>query len=202
MKKLLNVRKYPTYARQLYWNLAVPVWARIAGIELCASVKFYGWPIVAIVPGSRIRLGQSVTICSDSRYTELGVNHPVVLRTLRPDAMLSVGDGTGMSGTTICAAQQVDIGRNCLLGANSIIVDTDFHPIEPCARIDPFDGRAAISAPVFIGDNVFLGANAIVLKGVKIGNNSVVGAGAVVSKDIPANCVAAGNPARVLRSFV
>jgi acetyltransferase-like isoleucine patch superfamily enzyme len=93
----------------------------------------------------------------------------------------------------------IEIGPDCLLGANVTIVDSDFHPLDPARRHDPPVSDAIGVAPVRIGENVFIGTNAIVLKGVTVGANSVVGAGSVVTTDIPANVIAAGNPCRVLR---
>lgn len=101
-----------------------------------------------------------------------------------------------MSGCTICAAQRVTIGDGCLLGADVFIADTDFHPVEPEDRRRRTDGVRM--APVEIGDNVFIGARAMVLKGVRIGDNAVVGAGSVVTTDVPANAIAAGVPAHVV----
>jgi acetyltransferase-like isoleucine patch superfamily enzyme len=107
-----------------------------------------------------------------------------------------VGENVGMSGCTICAAERVSIGNDCLLGADVLIADTDFHPIDPDGRRWRKDGVR--TAPVDIGDNVFIGARTMVLKGVRIGDNAVIGAGSVVTTDVPADAVAAGSPARVI----
>ena len=74
---------------------------------------------------------------------------------------------------------------------------TPTHPVEPGPRRDKWEA----GAPITIGDNVWLGGGAIVLAGVSIGDNTIVGAGAVVTKDLPANVVAVGNPARVVRAL-
>ena len=101
-----------------------------------------------------------------------------------------------MSGCTVCAAQRVTIGDDCLLGVDVLIADTDFHRVAPEGRRWRRDGVR--TAPVEIGDNVFIGARAMVLKGVTIGEGAVVGAGSVVVDDVPAGAVVAGAPARVL----
>ncbi|MCS7070899.1 MAG: hypothetical protein NZM00_05290 [Anaerolinea sp.] len=83
------------------------------------------------------------------------------------------------------------------MGANSIITDTDFHPLTADARrIDPTQGR---TAPVIVEDEVFIGMQAIILKGVRLGRGCVIGAGSVVTQDVPPGMIAAGNPARVIR---
>ncbi|MFJ5262447.1 sugar O-acetyltransferase [Streptomyces sp. NPDC088387] len=88
------------------------------------------------------------------------------------------------------------IGEDCQIGPNVQLL-TPTHPLEPEPRRDKLEG----ARPITIGDNVWLGGGAIVLPGVTIGDNSVIGAGAVVTKDVPANTVAVGNPARPVRTL-
>ncbi|MBB6405425.1 sugar O-acetyltransferase [Arthrobacter sp. AZCC_0090] len=90
----------------------------------------------------------------------------------------------------------ITIGEDCQIGPNVQLL-TPTHPVEPQPRRD----RLEAAQPITIGDNVWLGGGAIVLPGVSIGDNSVIGAGAVVTKDIPANSLAVGNPARVIREI-
>jgi acetyltransferase-like isoleucine patch superfamily enzyme len=93
----------------------------------------------------------------------------------------------------------VEIGAECLLGANVMIVDTDFHPLAAEGRRHNHHPACIGTAEVVLERNVFVGANSIILKGVRIGENSVIGAGSVVARDVPANSIAAGNPCRLLR---
>lgn len=86
------------------------------------------------------------------------------------------------------------IGDDCQIGPNVQLL-TPTHPVEPKPRRDKLEA----ALPITIGDNVWLGGGVIVLPGVTIGDNSVVGAGAVVTKSIPADVVAVGNPARLIR---
>jgi galactoside O-acetyltransferase len=89
---------------------------------------------------------------------------------------------------------EIHIGSRVMFAPN-VVVSTAGHPINPDLRRK----TAQFSVPVYIGDNVWIGANAVILPGVHIGKNSVIGAGSVVTKDIPANVVAVGNPCRVMR---
>ncbi|KPC75187.1 maltose acetyltransferase [Streptomyces sp. NRRL WC-3753] len=89
----------------------------------------------------------------------------------------------------------ITIGADCQIGPNVQLL-TPTHPLEPGPRRDKLEA----ARPIVIGDNVWLGGGAIVLPGVTIGDNSVIGAGAVVTKDVPANVVAVGNPARPVRN--
>ncbi|HWS37893.1 MAG TPA: sugar O-acetyltransferase [Actinoplanes sp.] len=90
----------------------------------------------------------------------------------------------------------ITIGEDCQIGTNVQLL-TPTHPVEPGPRRDKWEA----AKPITIGDNVWLGSGAIVLPGVTIGDNTVVGAGSVVTKDLPANVVAVGNPARIIRSI-
>ena len=181
-----------------WWRITVPIRLRSQGIEVGVGVRFYGMPVIGLTKGSRIRIGDRVVLCSDARFTALGVNHPVVLRTLRPDAIVNIGNDCGISGGSICAAVHIEIGNECLLGANVTITDTDFHAIQPTGRRYNKNSQDIAAKPVKIENNVFIGMGAIVLKGNIIGQNSVIGAGSIVTTNIPANTLAVGVPARVI----
>ncbi|AXI86922.1 maltose acetyltransferase [Streptomyces sp. ETH9427] len=90
----------------------------------------------------------------------------------------------------------ITIGEDCQIGPNVQLL-TPTHPVEPGPRRDKLEA----ARPITIGDNVWIGGGAVVCPGVTIGDNSVIGAGAVVTKDVPANVVAVGNPARPVRSL-
>lgn len=101
------------------------------------------------------------------------------------------------SVTIICNTSAVSIGDNSLVGYNVEILDSDFHGIAPSER----KTKHAHGSPVIVHDNVWIGSNAKILKGVTIGSNAVIGNGAIVTTDIPANTIAAGVPARVVRTL-
>ncbi|OFI36522.1 maltose acetyltransferase [Arthrobacter sp. SW1] len=110
---------------------------------------------------------------------------------------ISVGARTFINyNLTALDVAAITIGEDCQIGPNVQLL-TPTHPIEPQPRRDRLEG----AQPITIRDNVWLGGGAIVLPGVTIGENSVIGAGAVVTKDVPANCVAVGNPARVIKEI-
>jgi len=176
-------------------------WLAAHGVAAGPGLVFYGLPIIARAPGSRITLGARVALCSAARYNPVGVNHPVILRTLLPGSELLIGDDCGLSGAAICAAVSVRIGAQCLLGANVTVTDCDFHPVAAPGRRFVYDLRSVGRAPVVIEDNVWLGMNVMVLKGAHIGSHSVIAAGSVVTGAIPSNCIAAGIPARVIREL-
>jgi acetyltransferase-like isoleucine patch superfamily enzyme len=123
----------------------------------------------------------------------VGVNRPCGISTYSKSAQIIIGNNCGFSGTILGAANSIALGEHVLCGANVLITDFDWHENRVTGIMD--------SSPVLIEDNVWLGANCIVLKGVHIGKNTVVGANAVVTSSLPANVIAAGNPARVIRAL-
>lgn len=184
---------------RVMWRLLIPVIMRCNGVVVGKGTRFYGVPLLAKCDKSTIIIGKNSTLCSVSIMTALGLSHSVVLRTLFADSVISIGDDTGISGGTICAAQRVTIGDRCLIGANVTIVDTDFHTENPTGRHKDSNIFDVKVKPVSIEDDVFIGTGSIILKGVRIGRNSIIGAHSVVVTSIPANAIAAGNPAKVIR---
>lgn len=112
-------------------------------------------------------------------------------------AHISIGARTFINfNLTALDVAPIRIGEDCQIGPNVQLL-TPTHPVEPGPRRDKIES----AQPITIGDNVWLGGGVIVCPGVTIGDNSVIGAGAVVTRDIPANVVAVGNPARVVRQI-
>lgn len=116
-------------------------------------------------------------------------------------ALLSIGNDVRFGpGTMIYVAREVRIGDHCRTGPGVKIYDTDLHPLDAEMRRQNYGTiTMASTAPVLIEDDVWIGANAIILKGVTLHRGAVVGAGAVVTDDVPPATVVAGNPARVVR---
>ena len=124
----------------------------------------------------------------------------------------TIGDFTLLNGALIMAEAQIDIGSHCLISWQVGIADSDFHPIDPQQRwadaealapyFKPRSPRPPVAtAPVKICDNVWIGMNATILKGITIGENSIVAAGSVVTKSVAPNTVVAGNPAVPIRQL-
>lgn len=172
---------------------------RYSGVDIGQDCRFYGKPIIQKHRGSKIALGDNVSLRSSPRSNPLSPNHPVVLSTRAKDAEIRIGDECGFTGTTIVSEDAVTLGKNVTTGSNSVIVDTDFHPTDPETRMDHFTN--CDTEPVKIGQNVFIGMNSIILKGVSIGDGGVVGAGSVVSQDVPERTLVAGNPATEIRKL-
>jgi acetyltransferase-like isoleucine patch superfamily enzyme len=171
----------------------------ISGVRWGKGWKIYGLPIVQKHRLGVLAIGDRLQLRSTNRSNPLGPNHPVILSVRSPEASLIIGDDFGMTGGSIVAQKHVWIGNRVAVGANTVICDTDFHPLSPQRRQHEPDAGA--TAPIVIEDDVFIGMQCLVLKGVTIGQGSAIGAGSLVTRDIPAGVVAAGNPARVIRTL-
>lgn len=110
---------------------------------------------------------------------------------------LTLGHNSYMNESLIQCANSITIGDNCAIAGDVLIQDTDFHPI-----LDENGNPKPMSKPIIIGNKVWICAKATILKGVTIGDGAIIAAGAVVTKDVPARCVVAGNPAKVVRENV
>ncbi len=175
---------------------------RRKGVEIGGGVQFDGFPIVSGTELGKLMIGDRCSLVSRSSGTALGVRSTVILRLLSGGARIQIGEDCGLSGTVICSALKVSIGNRCLIGADVMIFDTDFHNPEPEGRRYARVDWNRISAPIIVEDDVFIGARSIITKGVTIGSGSIVGAGSVVTNDIPPNTIAAGVPAKSIRGLL
>ena len=181
--------------RRRLLNFTWLVEARLCGLELGKDILLNGRPYLARAPGSRIVLGDRVCLNSAFRSNPIGCARPVSLRTMRPGAEIILGPKVGLSGNALCAALRIHIGEGTFVGADAMIFDNDFH--SPIGEWNWGHAAPDNPRPVLIGRGVFIGARAIILKGVTIGDRAIIGAGAVVAKDIPARYLAVGNPAHI-----
>lgn len=121
-----------------------------------------------------------------------------VIITYDRDVTIRVGSNVRLNGVGLMAKRGITIGDNCILGS-TLLVDTDFHSVRRDRATNPH--APVLSAPIAVGDNVWLAGQTVVLKGVTIGANSVIGFRAVVTRDVPPDVIVAGNPARVVRGL-
>ena len=180
VRKILKVLSSPRLATALInAQLSIRGKARVPlSVRLAGRVRLRG--------DGDVEFGQGVTLAGDIVPLEF-VSYK--------GARISIGDHTFINyGSSISAYKQVEIGRHCLLGHHTLIVDRNEHGVDQREMVPP-------PAQVIIEDHVWIGSRVVVLPGVLIGHHSVIGAGSVVTKDIPANCLAVGNPARVVRGF-
>lgn len=137
------------------------------------------------------------TILGYAAANRLG-NGGIMLQTRARGSTITIGCRTVVNNNTVlCAEQSIRIGDSCRIGDSVAIYDADFHELDAVTR----DRSAGVVRPIVIGNNVWIGSRAMVLRGATIGDNSVIGAMSLVTKEIPPNCVAAGIPAKVIRKL-
>lgn len=168
------------------------------GFPYCRDWCIYGKPFLRAYPGSQLNIGRRLVLTSSMDANPIGVGQPVFLR-VEANAQLQIGNDVGISGSTISVVKQIIIGSEVLIGSGVLIIDSDMHQLNPTRRRYSQDNIN--SAPIIIGDRVFIGARAIILKGVTVGEGSIIGAGSVVTSDIPPMCIAVGNPAHAVRNI-
>ena len=194
------LHKVAFYGRLIGWKISSP-WAKLflksSGVEFGPGLRLRTAPFVVKLKNSTIVLGERVSISNGLAENPAGVFHRTVLAAARPGATLRIGDDVGISGAVLYAEQSIEIGDRCLIGAGATIYDTDFHALAPAERHVRFSPQVG-TAPVKLGNDVWIGAEAMILKGVVIGDNAIVGARALVTKDVPAGAIAGGVPAKVV----
>lgn len=171
-------------------------WAQLAarwwGVRLGPGCSFFGRTRFFRHPRSRIRIGAGCIFRSSPASNPSGINRPCIISTLMEGAEIDIGPNCGFSGTAIACAGKVVLGEQVRCSPNTWIIDTDGHWDDP---------RTGLNMPIVIESGVWLGANVSVLKGVTIGPRTLVAAGSIVTKSLPADVIAAGQPAKVLREI-
>lgn len=160
------------------------------GVQLGRNCVFLGAIRFRRLPRSRISIGEGCQFNSRPTSNLILLRQACMISTLAKDAEIVIGNKCGFSGTVIACEKKIRIGNHVRCGANTLIMDTDWHTDDP---------RAGDAAAVNIEDDVWLGTNVVVLKGTSIGKGTVVGANSVVTKSLPKNVVAGGHPATVIR---
>lgn len=139
--------------------------------------------------GSKIIIGENAVFNSLSRFNHRGINHDCILET-KQNGFIKIGDNCSFSGVSIVSSIGVEIGNDVMCGANVKIADRNGHE----DKYPQFKPRKVV-----IKDNIWIGMNCVIMPGVTIGENSIIGANSLVTKDIPANCIAAGSPCKVIK---
>ena len=160
------------------------------------GLKTVGFPI--IVNNGTFDIGQNVRLNSGTRANPIGGQVHLSFF-ITKNAILRIGNDTGISNTSIFVSNSVSIGSRVFIGGGCKIWDTDFHSLDFNIRNEDKSFRTGTNSPVVIHDDVFLGGFVTILKGVEIGKGSIIGAGSVVTKSIPENEIWAGNPAKFIK---
>jgi len=172
---------------------------RIIYPDFSIGRKVWGRFEMMMMTGGTIEIGDNFHVVSSPSRSTITLFSRFSLTTF-DTGRIRIGNNVSLNGTAITSKKGIEIGDGTMVAANVTIVDSDFHAQwPPNARLAVSTGEA--DREVVIGRNVWIGLNVVILKGVTIGDNTIIGAGSVVTSPIPANVVAAGNPARVVRDL-
>lgn len=202
------------YIRKFFEHLYLLLYTKVS--IFYKRFKFTFWDIkygknVRIIGPMRLRITKDSKIIIGDNFTAYS-GYKSTIDSERKNFLAAVGgakiiihDNVGMTSTSIYCQEKVEIGNHVLIGADTIIMDNNFHSLDYTIRGTSKEGyhhKGTINtAPVIIGDNVFIGTRCVINKGVNIGEGTVVAAGSVVVKDIPAWEVWGGNPAKFIKKI-
>jgi acetyltransferase-like isoleucine patch superfamily enzyme len=166
-------------------------------IPLGPRTSFYGLPRFRKHPTASITIAAGCTFRSAGWSNPAGIDRRCFISVGRAGSV-KIGRDCGFSGTVISASKEIRIGDRVLFGANCTLMDTDHHPLDAADRARGVESGAVA---IDIGDDVWLGMNVVVLKGVRIGNRTVVAANSIVTRSLPSGVLAGGVPARQIKSI-
>lgn len=210
MKKILQkliFRSGPTIRTRLY-IIFNRFFIRLNGVKFGKNLRVYDRFYLTMSSGAKMSIGDNLTFSSGD-----GINP--LCRNIRgkifigENASITIGNNSGISSACLWAKEHISIGNNVKIGGDCLIMDTDAHCLNYCIRNgsitdgngNSIDTVSAKSAPIIIEDDVLIGTRSIILKGVKIGARSIIAAGSVVTKSIPSDCIAGGNPCKIIKQI-
>ena len=191
----IRTRFYPMYNRFLF---------KLNDVHYGKNFKVFNK--IYLIGKGTIKIGNDFMFTSGDCINPISRNLRGCIYT-EPHSKITIGDRVGISSSSFWISKELTIGNDVKIGADTLIIDTDSHQIDYRLRKKyPHNQEEALflnsqihSAPITIEDDVWIGAKCIILKGVTIGARSIIGAGSVVTKDIPSDCIAAGNPCKPIK---
>lgn len=184
--------------RRKIWILINRFKFNFLGIQYGKNMRVCDSIYLKLKKNNLIKIGNSFSFTSGN-YNPLARNIMGAIE-LEDNAKLIIGDNVGISSSCLRVYASLTIGNNTKIGADCIILDSDGHSLNYLdRRKGKTDRPNAKKAGIKIGNDVLIGTRSIILKGVEIGDRTIIGSGSVVTKSIPADCIAAGNPCKVIK---
>ena len=200
---MMTVRRIVRFVKRVrnrissYYNL---LRLNLYGVEHGKHCVIHGKLYINLFPSASLKIGNDLYFSSGWGINALCSNRRGMIYATW-DANITIGNNVGMSSTVLWCHKRIVIGNNVRIGGNCILIDTDAHDLNFINRRSPATDRGGVASPIIIEDDAFIGTNCIILKGVTIGARSIIAAGSVVTKSIPADCIAGGNPAKVIKNL-
>lgn len=193
---LLNIIHRIKVAYFLRWNRFK---FKIKGVTYGFNLIVYTKMFLDVGKDGYVKIGNNFTFSSGDCINPLCRNIRGCI-VANSGASIIIGNNVGMSSPCLWSHTSITIGNNVNIGGDCILMDSDAHSLNYLdRRIPKLDYLNKKNLPIIIEDDVLIGSRCIILKGVTIGARTVIGSGSVVTKSIPPNCIAAGNPCKVIR---
>lgn len=181
---------------------------KIINPNICVDgrLNIYGkFPSIKMFRNSKLVLGDNILLNSDFKFSDTALTNKCKM-VIGYNGQIMIGKNTKLNGCSITSYKRIVIGENCQIASNTFIGDTDLHPVSTKERLkqvtgEKYNHEAVRKKDVIIGNNVWIGWGAIILKGTEIGENSIISAGSVVKGKFPDNVIIGGNPARIIRKI-
>jgi len=201
----MNINKLYRFSRKLrayfyiYWNR---LFFLSSGVKFGRNMHVYNKFYLQKSTSAKISIGNNFEFSSGEAFNPLCRNIRGCIYASK-NACIHIGNNVGISSACIWASEGIIIKNNVKIGGGSILIDTDAHSLDYMQRRHySTDLSNTKSCAIVIEDDVLIGTNCIILKGVTIGAHSIIGAGSVVTKSIPSDCIAAGNPAKIVKHLI
>ena len=190
MQSIIIRKIWILFNRFKFWN---------KGITFGANLRIANSIYIKLGTNTKVVIGNNFAFSSGGYYNPLSRNiHGAIV--LEKNATLTIGDSVGISSACLWIYESLTVGSRTKIGGDCIIIDSDAHSLNYMERRNgPPDRPNAKSKGIIIGADVLVGTRCVILKGVTIGDRSIIGAGSVVTQNIPSDCIAAGNPAKVIK---
>lgn len=210
MKRIIKLKyKLPNTSRKLrkqFYTSYNKLLFKLLNIKYGKNINVFNRIYLEINPLSEITIGNNFTFSSGEAFNPLSRNIRGSIYTSK-NSKIIIGDNVGISSACLWSHKSITIGNNVKIGSNCILMDTDAHNLNHVIRNsnqyndenEAIDSITAKNSPIIIEDDVLIGTGCIILKGVTIGARSIIGAGSVVTKSIPADCIAGGNPCKIIK---
>jgi acetyltransferase-like isoleucine patch superfamily enzyme len=206
LRKLFRIIPFGINVYYKNWN---KIKFKIYGVKFGSNFRVYNKIYLTFGRRAELTIGDNFTFTSGGGINPISRNKRGQIFIVS-GAKISVGNNSGISSSCLWAKEKITIGNYVNIGADCIIMDTDAHNLDWQIRAGLLrdvknriieDSTSAKSAPVTIEDYAFIGTRSIILKGVTIGARSIIAAGSVVSRSIPPDCIAGGNPCKVIKQI-
>ena len=190
----------PRKIRKLFYIYYNRLIFNLCGIKYGKNLRIYNHFYINKYQNSSIHIKDNFIFSSGDSFNPLSRNIRGCFH-VEENASITIGNNVGISSSCLWAANSIQIGNNVMIGGDCIILDNDCHSLdyELRRRGGKTDTSNSKSKPIVIEDDVLIGTRSIVLKGVTIGARSIIGSGSVVTKSIPSDCIAGGNPCKVIK---